>query len=346
MAAFAAPFLSAPRRRRAAPRRACDCISRGARALTPHALDSAVPLGMSCAIGGPPPGLVVVTHLRRAALTRAAPIESLALFTHLLPSLRRTVDKHELAGPSRLIDGPACLYLCADEADDVLIERTRELVRVARGRSPFAGVRLFFYPAAASPIREAAQQAYSDGARLVLHTPDDLGFGRAGWLRDAMGALRRRRPRPGLGFVLCRGIVANYSAEGRAAAVLVPRLHLDIFREIYPPQLPEHSLHDWLAQTYDEDALSGGGQGTGSSGGRLTGARGARPSGPCAARRHQPLPASGERANRCQLERAVQCGRAAVAAFLQALPQASPHEAATRAAPEWSPVSCLVADGA
>ena len=113
-------------------------------------------------------------------------------------------------------------------------------------------------------------QAYSDGARLLHPTFDDAVYDKAGWLRDAVsrfptGALAGLAPEQPMTRI--NGTVTistQLSASGRHRAAsstpqdaggqrvttLFTRQHLDIFRELYPGQLPHSVLHEWLLSAY------------------------------------------------------------------------------------------------
>ena len=72
------------------------------------------------------------------------------------------------------------MYLCADESDTFLLEHVKEIRHQAKIKSSGLGVRFLFYPLHASargtgsPIREAATQAYADGAQFLHHTYEDV----------------------------------------------------------------------------------------------------------------------------------------------------------------------------
>lgn len=216
---------------------------------------------MSCGPGGQPPGLVVVACVR--APEPGSPLSQMVLFKKLLPSFRRTVSQAEL----RSLQGPACLYLCAEERDELFIERVRELSYETKKRTQL-GFRLFFYPtrsAGTSPFRETAAQAYADGAQYLHHTFDDVIYLEPGWLGGAIRSLQQRTPTD-VGVVLPSLIPREVSAQAGVARVLgratarphsstrvpttVSRRHLDIFAEYSPVDLPEHAASEWLASVY------------------------------------------------------------------------------------------------
>ena len=131
-------------------------------------------MGVDCGPGATvPPGLVVVSCVRASA---GVPLDRIELFRTMLPSFRETVSQAEL----RSLPGPACLYLCADAGNELLMDRVKELRRLAQTRANGLGVRVFFYPyrtsglARSLPFREAMLQAYADGARYLHHTFDDV----------------------------------------------------------------------------------------------------------------------------------------------------------------------------
>ena len=220
-----------------------------------------------CQIGGPPPGIVVISCIRSAP---GVPIERMALINELLPSLRQTVTHADL----KILNGPACLYLCGEEDDSYLVERAKALRQLAAYTARIFGVRLFFYPRRA-PFRDAAAQAYAEGAQFIHHTYDDFVYSRQGWLREAVQALRAAVPRE-IGMVTPPATVSSGMAalvhssrenmlqsgdtdrfrvrsQLRGSAV-VSRVHLDIFLDFCPATPAEYSdslnCYDWLSHTY------------------------------------------------------------------------------------------------
>ncbi len=173
------------------------------------------------------PGLAIVTCVK--STSRVQTLNETALVNVLIPSLTRTIS------PDERSEWHIALYLCADDNDDFFVRNAAEI----RDSAPdWLGVRLLFYPVVANrvPSREAAAQAFADGAEYLHRTNDDIEYLSQGWVSASVGALRAMRP-PNLGVVGPR----VYGDGGRASRLLtvdlVHRTHLTIFHEYYPPQV-------------------------------------------------------------------------------------------------------------
>jgi hypothetical protein len=153
-----------------------------------------------------------------------------ALATAFLPSLVRTVTPAERAA------WRVALYLCADDTDQFYVSRAGAIHNLSATVAPWLDLRLLFYPAARNrvPNREAALQAYADGAEYIHRTNDDISFLTAGWLSGAVGALRALSP-PNVGVVGPK-VYGDGIRGGATTLDVVHRTHLDIFADYYPPQ--------------------------------------------------------------------------------------------------------------
>ena len=174
-----------------------------------------------------------VSHLSQTALNNA-----------FFPSLSRTVTPAEVAG------WQIRLYLCADDTDMFYVSQAAAVRNLSSTLTPWLQLHLVYYPAYKNrvPNREAALQAYADGAEYIHRTNDDISFMTPGWLTAAVTALRRMHP-PNIGVVGPK-VYGDGIRGGATTLDVVHRTHLDIFAEYYPPQLDNWFVDDWIAFAY------------------------------------------------------------------------------------------------
>ena len=167
-------------------------------------------------------------------------LEQQPLISSLVTSLASTVSRND-----RKSVGPFCLYICADDTDDYLTSRSRELRRAVLHTANVFSLRILFYPPPAS-IQQLASAAYAEGAKFFIHAHGDANFAASksqpGWISQAVQSLRSSE----LGYA----VAAVQSTGLHAAPTVVARRHLDIFADMYPAQLQEGTLDVWLRQTY------------------------------------------------------------------------------------------------
>ena len=167
-----------------------------------------------------------------------------SLFRTLIPSVVRTVSVRERRVWS------VQLYLCADDNDELYQQHAAEVKSAAPS---WLGVHLLFYPRVPNrvPSREAAQQAYVDGAEYLHRTNDDILYLHTGWITSSVNALRRLDP-PNVGIAGPRvhGDGAVNKMHGGMTIDVVHRTHLRIFREYYPPQLDNWFTDSWIVYAY------------------------------------------------------------------------------------------------
>jgi hypothetical protein len=224
-----------------------------------------------CGTGALPSVAIVV-----CIASRNVPLAQQPLITTLLPSLASTIATYERRDLRAM-----CLYVCAQDDDDFLIERTKELRRAVGSKASFLATRLriLYFPSLQDAINKAALYAYADGATFVHHTFDDVRYTKNHWLRDAMLTLNRQG---GAGVVhpavkrtdaghaaLCRPSLvqrvrrrvsaaqpSRRAASQRSARLCCARAqrHLDVFEQHYPPQVMQlhdiGALDEWLSATY------------------------------------------------------------------------------------------------
>ena len=173
-----------------------------------------------------------------------ASLQQTALATAFLPSLVKTVAPDEIA------QWRISLYLCADDSDQFYVSRAAAVRNLSASLAPWLHLRLLFYPAIKNrvPNREAALQAYADGAEYIHRTNDDISFVSARWLTTGVSALRQLSP-PNLGVVGPK-VYGDGIRGGSTTLDVVHRTHLEIFAEYYPPQLDNWFVDDWIAFTY------------------------------------------------------------------------------------------------
>ena len=198
------------------------------------------------------------------ACIRSAPELGLSqqpLLTTLLPSLARTTTPLE----RRRLN--VCLYLCAQDDDQFLLDQAKELRRLVASKASFVGMRLGFYPSIHEGLNSAMLCAYADGAKFFHRTFDNVRYTRTDWLGNALGELAR-----GERFIVRPSVATRPPATGWPS--LVSRRHLDAFEQFHPPQLHGEPLDSWLTAAYagaSRQLVAGGGGGAGdgdSRGGR------------------------------------------------------------------------------
>ena len=189
-----------------------------------------------------PPKFTIVACVKSPASLRELPRAALAAV--FLPSLVKTVTDDERR---RWRIG---LYLCADDTDQFYVSQAAAIKKLAASVAPWLDLRLLFYPAFKNrvPNREAALQAYADGAEYLHRTNDDISFLSVGWLTTAVTALRSLSP-PDVGVVGPK-VYGDGIRGGATTLDVVHRTHLDIFQEYYPPQLDNWFVDDWIAFAY------------------------------------------------------------------------------------------------
>lgn len=167
-----------------------------------------------------------------------------ALATGFIPSLVRTVT------PEERRDWHISLYLCADDTDQFYVSRAAAVRNLSATLAPWLELHLLFYPAAKNrvPNREAALQAYADGAEYMHRTNDDINFLSSRWLSYAVSALRSLKP-PNIGVVGPK-VYGDGMRGGATTLDVVHRTHLEIFADYYPPQLDNWFVDDWIAFAY------------------------------------------------------------------------------------------------
>ena len=161
------------------------------------------------------------------ACIRSAPEMGLSqqpLLTTLLPSLARTTTPLE----RRRLN--VCLYLCAQDDDQFLLDQAKELRRLVASKASFVGMRLGFYPSIHEGLNSAMLCAYADGAKFFHRTFDNVRYTRTDWLGNALGELAR-----GERFIVRPSVATRPPATGWPS--LVSRRHLDAFEQFHPPQL-------------------------------------------------------------------------------------------------------------
>ena len=114
-------------------------------------------------------------------------VSNTALAVAFLPSLVKTVTAEEIQS------WRISLYLCADDTDQFYVSNAAAIRNLSATVAPWLQLRLLFYPAARNrvPNREAALQAYTDGADYIHRTNDDISFMTRAWLTNAVSALRQ-----------------------------------------------------------------------------------------------------------------------------------------------------------
>jgi hypothetical protein len=171
-----------------------------------------------------------------------------AISSVFLPSLVKTISVEERS------TWRIGLYLCADDTDQFYLSNAAKLRQLAGKVAPWLKLKLLFYPAVKNrvPNREAALQAYADGAEYLHRTNDDIMFATDGWLTTAVTALRALVP-PNVGVVGPK--VYGDGIRGQSTTLdVVHRSHLDIFQDYYPPQLDNWYVDDWIAFAYTRKA--------------------------------------------------------------------------------------------
>lgn len=192
------------------------------------------------------PIFAVVSCVRSIATSGSAHSSLLntSLFKTLIPSIGRTVTMEERKRWS------VWLYLCADDDDALYLHNTAAV----SARAPsWLTVRLLFFPRVPNrvPSREAAQQAYVDGAEYLHRTNDDILYLTPGWITSSTSMLARFNP-PNVGIVGPKvfGDGTVNKMHGGITIDVVHRTHLRIFREYYPPQLDNWFTDSWIVYAY------------------------------------------------------------------------------------------------
>ena len=188
------------------------------------------------------PGFAIVSCIK--SKPGLSDISKTALASAFLPSLVRTVTPAEVRGWA------ISLYLCADDTDMFYVSRAAELRNLSATLAPWLNLQLLFYPAVKNrvPNREAALQAYTDGAEYLHRTNDDIAFLTQAWLTTAVTALRDLSP-PNIGVVGPK-VYGDGIRGGSTTLDVVHRTHLGIFADYYPPQLDNWYVDDWIAFAY------------------------------------------------------------------------------------------------
>lgn len=189
-----------------------------------------------------PPQFTIVSCVKSRAELQS--IEHAAVVRDFLPSLVKTVTLEERRA------WRISLYLCADDTDQFYVSQAAALRNASATIAPWLTLRLLFYTATRNrvPNREAALQAYADGAEYLHRTNDDISFMSSHWLTDAVTALRSLNP-PNVGVVGPK-VYGDGIRGGATTLDVVHRTHLDIFHDYYPPQLDNWFVDDWIAFTY------------------------------------------------------------------------------------------------
>ena len=171
-------------------------------------------------------------------------VSQTALLSAFLPSLARTVT------PNERRDWRISLYLCADDTDHFYLSHAAAIRNASATIAPWLDLMLLFYPATKNrvPNREAALQAYADGAEYLHRTNDDISFMSSSWLTGAVTALRSLSP-PNIGVVGPK-VYGDGMRGGSTTLDVVHRTHLQIFADYYPPQLDNWFVDDWIAFAY------------------------------------------------------------------------------------------------
>ena len=188
------------------------------------------------------PGFTVVACVKSRPGLRD--VSRTAMAKAFLPSLVRTVT------PAEIRDWAISLYLCADDTDQFYVSQAAAMRNLSATLAPWLQLKLLYYPAYKNrvPNREAALQAYADGAEYIHRTNDDISFMTSGWLSTSVKALRQLDP-PNLGVVGPK-VYGDGIRGGATTLDVVHRTHLDIFADYYPPQLDNWFVDDWIAFAY------------------------------------------------------------------------------------------------
>ena len=167
-----------------------------------------------------------------------------SLATAFFPSMAKTVTSAETR------DWMISLYLCADDNDMFYLSQAAKVRNLSATVVPWLRLEILFYPAYRNrvPNREAALQAYADGAEYIHRTNDDISFMTPGWLTTAVSALRQLRP-ANIGVVGPK-VYGDGIRGGATTLDVVHRTHLQIFADYYPPQLDNWYVDDWIAFAY------------------------------------------------------------------------------------------------
>ena len=166
-----------------------------------------------------------------------------------LPSLNRSITKHELQG------WDVRLYICVDNDDDLLQNGTQFLRAQLSTLVPvISHIEILSYPPSNTiPHGLAAARAFSDGADYVHRTNDDTRFLTRGWINASTSALKSWN---NIGVVgpISHGDPKMRKLRGSKSPLLtrdvVHRSHMTIFAEYYPKCLRNWYMDDWISHSY------------------------------------------------------------------------------------------------